>query len=355
MSGKRIALQKTTGHCLAWATEMGIKHLRALILAATVIPTVGMAHHSHASLNRDDVRTYKGVVTKYGWTMPHVYLKVKAPGENGEVVEYTIEMEHPPAMVAKGWSKTTWKPGDRIVWQGPHDKDLNRHYSGLSWAETADGTRVGNSEEMVAEAVPSTDFTGLWKRSDPGGFEPHYKPPVDWPLTKIGQALVDGFDENENPMVTCGNPGPPKSMLIPYPISFTRPDANTLIMERELMDELRVVHFDRDHEVGPPSKMGHSIGWFEGDTLIVETSNFVADKWGIHTGISSSEQKHLVEKFTMSNGGLNLDVEITVTDPVYLAEPVSFSHHWRKLADREVVQAPCTMEAAQLYLEAGYQ
>ena len=100
--------------------------------------------------------------------------------------------------------------------------------------------------------------------------------------------------------------------------------------------------------------MGHSVGWFEDDTLVVETSNFIADKWGIHTGISSSEEKHLVERFTMLNDGLNLKAEITVTDPVYLSEPKTFSHHWRKLVDRDVVQAPCTMEAAMLYLEGGH-
>jgi len=122
-----------------------------------------------------------------------------------------------------------------------------------------------------------------------------------------------------------------------------------------LMEELRIVHFNHDAPVGPPSKLGHSIGWFEGDTLVVETGNFVADTWGIHTGISSSDQKHLVERFTLTNGGLNLEAEITVTDPVYLSEPFTFSHYWRKLADREIVQAPCTMEAARLYLEAGYQ
>ena len=51
--------------------------------------------------------------------------------------------------------------------------------------------------------------------------------------------------------------------------------------------------------------------------------------------------------------GLFLMAEITITDPVYLAEPITFSHRWRKLADRDVIQAPCTMEAAMLYMQGG--
>ena len=78
----------------------------------------------------------------------------------------------------------------------------------------------------------------------------------------------------------------------------------------------------------------------------------MADKWGMHTGIDSSDQKQLVERFTMSEDGMYLYAEITVTDPVYLSKPHTFTHRGAKLADREVIQAPCTMEAAQLYLES---
>ncbi len=56
----------------------------------------------------------------------------------------------------------------------------------------------------------------------------------------------------------------------------------------------------------------------------------------------------------MADGGTYLEAEITFTDPVYLADPFTFTQRWEKLADRPVIQAPCTMEAARLYLEAGY-
>jgi len=327
--------------------------LWALIACLAAFPLAASAHHSHATIDEDDVRIYSGVVVKYGWTMPHVYLKVNGPNEAGEIVQYSIELLHPPAMKGLGWDRDTFKPGDRITWQGAHDKDKSRAYTSLIWAERQDGTRIGAEKGMEEVIVPSTDFTGLWRRSDVGGFKPHYTPPEGWPLNAAGQAMVDNFDENQNPMVTCGNPGPPKSMIVPYPVSFTRPAADTLVMERELMDEKRIVWLDHAPGPGEPSKMGYSTGHFDGDTLVVETNNFVADKWGTHTGISSSEQKELVERFTLSDDGLYLMAEITVTDPAYFTAPVVFKHRWRKLADREVIQAPCTMESALLYLEGG--
>ncbi len=332
-----------------------MKTIKILLLSAALTTFAGpvFAHHSHATIDMDDVRMYSGIVVKYGWTMPHVYLKVNAPNDKGEIVEYSIEMQHPPAMKALGWSKDTWKPGDKITWQGSHDRDKNRAYTSLRYAERSDGTRIGAEKGMTQTIDPSTDFTGLWKRSDVGGFKPHYAPPEGWNFTAVGQDMIDNFDEDDNPMVRCGNPGPPKMMIVPYPVSITRPNDTTIVMERELMSEKRTVYLDPAHAAGAPSPLGHAVGRFENDVLIVETNNFTADTWGSHTGVSSSDQKELVEKFTIGDDGLFLMAEITITDPVYLAEPITFTHRWRKLGDREVIQAPCTMESAMLYLKGG--
>lgn len=329
---------------------------QALVAATVFLCSSASAHHSHASLNKDDVRTYSGVVTRYSWTMPHVFLNVEGLDEDGNVVTYSVEMNHPPSMKRKGWDKKSFKPGDQITWEGAHDHDPDRHYTGMIWAERGDGERFDMQDAPVGDVQPSTDFTGLWKRSDIGGWNPHYRPPEGWPLTAKGQAMVDAFDEDGNPMTNCGNPGPPKAMIVPYPLSITRPDDEHFIFERELMEEVRVVHLEHDHEdlKEERSRLGYSVGRFDGEELVVETNNFVADKWGTHTGIDSSAQKTLVERFALADGGTHLLARITVTDPVYLAQPVTFIHRWKILADRAVIQAPCTMEAARLYLEAGY-
>jgi hypothetical protein len=308
------------------------------------------AHHSHATLDPNDVRVLRGVVTKYSWSMPHVFLKVEAPNLQGKLVEYSIEMLHPAAMAEQGWAKDTFKPGDQITWEGEHDKNKARAYSSLSWAEK-DGVRIGSNDHANKPITPSTDFTGLWNRAPN---QPTYYPPKGWPLTDKGQALVDNFKEDQNPVLTCGDPGPPKSMTLPYAHKITRVDDNTLVIERDLMEGQRVVHLAAAPSPGMPNKLGYSTGRFENGELIVESSNFIYDRWGTHTGIDSSEQKHVVERFKLTDGGLGMELTITVTDPVYLSEPTTFTHRWIKVADRELVQTPCTAESAQLWIEAGY-
>ena len=309
-----------------------------------------VAHHSHTFIDRDDVRVLRGTVTRYSWSMPHVFLKVEAPNLDGKLVEYSIEMNHPAAMSEIGWSRDTFQPGDVVTWEGAHHRDKARAYSSLSWIEK-DGVRVGTDAQASAPIAPSTDFTGLWDRAPN---QPTYAPPTGWPLNARGQALVDNFSEDQNPVLACGDPGPPKSMTLPYSHQITRVDADTLVIGRDLQEGERVIHLDRSAPQGPPTKFGQSVGWFEDGDLVVETTNFSADTWGSHTGIDSSAQKHLLERFTLADDGLAMLLTITLTDPEYLSEPVTFTHRWVKVADRPLVQTPCTQESAQLWIEAGF-
>jgi hypothetical protein len=318
---------------------------------AVLVAVTMSAHHSHSSLDRKNIQIHRGTVTKYDWRMPHVFIKAMAPNAAGKVVEYSIEVLHPPAMLERGWSKDSLKPGDQITWEGAADKNPNRAFSGLNWLEKSDGTRL-EMEKRQVELNPSTDLTGLWVRDLRGG-RPHYNPPADWPYTELAQALVDQFDESQNPQVSCQNPGPPKATLLPYPLKISRPDERTVVIDYELRETPRVIHLDRDHPAGEPSAMGHSIGRFEGDVLIVETNNFIADRWGSHTGVDSSKQKHLLERYSLSEDGLALEIQMVLTDPVYLSEPVTIDYFMTKIADRQLLDVECTLENARLYLEAG--
>ena len=359
VAAREAALEETWySYCTnSGGLDMNARRFLMAAAVAVLAPVAALAHHSHASLDREDVRVLSGVVTRYGWTMPHVFLKVEAPNREGEIVEYTIELQNPPSMTRNGWDSDTFKSGDRITWEGPHDKNKSRYYTGMTWAERGDGIRVGTASSVAAEEVQevqsSTDFTGLWVRDLRGG-PMHFYPPEGWPYTALGRELVANFDETSNPQTECMNPGPPKYMLLPYPVEISRPDDRTVVMRGELREHARVVHLDRNVPPAEPSVMGHSVGWFEGDQLVVETTNFVADRWGSHTGVDSSAEKRLLEGFSLANEGMALEVSITITDPVFLAEPVTFDHYFRKLADRELVEAPCTLESSTLYLEAGY-
>ena len=93
----------------------------SLLALALLAPTAATAHHSHFNLDLNNVQVHTGIVSEFNWSMPHVFLKIMAPNPEGEVVEYAIEFLHPPGMVDQGWTPETFKPGERITWEGPSD------------------------------------------------------------------------------------------------------------------------------------------------------------------------------------------------------------------------------------------
>jgi hypothetical protein len=241
------------------------------------------------------------------------------------------------------------------MWEGARDRDPNRYYSGLSWVQKTDGTRfeAGFAATKTEQQItPSSDFTGLWVRDSRVGFS--YAPLENWPYTEFGQQLVDNFDEKTNPQLDCQDPGPPKSTSLPYPMQISRPDTNTVVLDYDMRDQQRVFRLDQDSVPAAPSKVGQSKAWMEGEELVVETTNFLAERWGSYTGVDSSNQKHLIERFSVIEGGYTLRIQMTLSDPVYLAEPVEIDYYMRKTPDRGLLPPNCNLESARLFFEAGY-
>ena len=114
----------------------------------------------------------------------------------------------------------------------------------------------------------------------------------DWPVNRIAQTTVEGL----------------KVIDIDYGLfSFSRR-----------------IHRGAQHPAGlEPSNTGHSIGRWDGDTLVVDTVGFAAGVLVPPT--RNSEQLHVVERFTLDPAKFTLKREYTAEDPVYLAGPYTGS------------------------------
>lgn len=96
---------------------------------------------------------------------------------------------------------------------------------------------------------------------------------------------------------------------------------DTIKIDYGFLDISRTIHLNMTTHPKdvPPSKWGHSIGRWDGDTLIVDTTGFLAGP--IAAGIMHSDRFHLVERFTMSADGRQLTRSWVGEDPLYLTEP----------------------------------
>ena len=72
------------------------------------------AHHGAASFDTGKTVTVSGTVTEYVWSNPHVFVKVDAKDDSGNVVHWVLEAWNPTTQASRGWTKRTFTPGDDV-------------------------------------------------------------------------------------------------------------------------------------------------------------------------------------------------------------------------------------------------
>ena len=190
----------------------------------------------------------------------------------------------------------------------------------------------------VAEAQ-QPDFTGLWEtyreraaRASAGGARPAL------PLTEEGRRRVEEYGALAGPTrlngaTFCADYGVPAMMSLPgsYPLEFIqKPDQLTIIFE--VNNETRRIYIG-DRQLQPeqrlPSRAGYSAGRWEGNTLVVKTTDLTD---GLDQGANPySEQATIDERFSLEevNGTKVLTYQATITDPVYYTEPIKIERRYQ--------------------------
>jgi hypothetical protein len=166
--------------------------------------------------------------------------------------------------------------------------------------------------------------------------------------TPVGQAAAAAFNNRspeDNPWFNCKPTSFIRDWTADWPINqftqTTTPDGEQVInITYGLYNFKRQIHVGmKEHPADlEPSYAGHSIGNWEGDTLVVDTIGFTEGVLSPPT--RSSKQMHIVERFTLDTDTMALKREYTVTDPIYLAAPYA-SYDVMYLSDVPFAEQPC--------------
>ena len=146
---------------------------------------------------------------------------------------------------------------------------------------------------------------------------------------------------DRDPELKCYLPGIPRAMYMPYPFAIVQ-GTDKIQMTFAFSNAARVIHMNKVE--GPPDDtyMGHSVGRWEGDTLVVDVTNFNGKNWLDRAGNYHSDALHLVERFTaISQDAIRYDV--TIDDPKTFTRQWSISMPlYRRLeANATVLDYPC--------------
>jgi hypothetical protein len=125
------------------------------------------------------------------------------------------------------------------------------------------------------------------------------------------------------------------------PIYFLQ-TPNEVLIVTEYDQQVRHIHLNVPHSKNPkPTWYGESIGHYEGNTLVVDTIGLNDKTYVDNYRTPHTTALHVVERFTLSNGGKTLEAEIRVEDPGAFTTPWSALQRWRLREGRPVTEVVC--------------
>ena len=332
------------------------------VLIALIWPRALPAHHSFAS-HYDPTRSMelRGTVVSFSFRSPHSFLYLDEASENGESVTWEIEMASVPLLRRFGIDADTFKVGDRVsanVW--PNRVEGNP----LVWGQgfiAADGRALGEFpptpkvESAYLAATGVARLQGHWRVPVP--MFDHTQSPL--PLTPAGLAAVQAYDPQDSAANRCEPNVVPASYHSPYQFAIEI-TGSEVVIQQEMYSVTRTMDLDAEPQRAEPTGLfGLVTARIEGDELVVESAGFPASGWGLGTAsdelgagtdIPSSDQKTLVERFSVSDDGQILVVRYRVRDPVYLTEPYDGAAMLNRVADNEILYPyVCEIDSAERF------
>jgi len=159
---------------------------------------------------------------------------------------------------------------------------------------------------------------GVWLPGGGGAAAPNSVAPAI-PFQPWAKAVYADRDENQlEPHTRCKPSGGVRQFLTPYGVEIVElPELQRIyIFDIGGPHTYRTIYMDgRSHPPNEtPSFYGHSIGWWEGDTLNVETTSFNEGFWIDRRGLPTTDKLRTLEKFTRTDS-LTIAYELTIDDP----------------------------------------
>ena len=335
----------------------------AIVLGCVAFTSIAFAHHSpNVHFDRTQTVEFTGELIEISWRNPHVLMTVRSTNDEGEGVVWDLEYLAPSFLSRQGITSDLFSVGDIIRVAGfparsnEHavfttnilaangqevfdfqiaEARFTNNTVGLTFAEYQDTRKVDlpQTAESIFR-VWSTDVSligpdrTMWQDS--------------YPLTEQAQTAHANWDRvADNPYIRCEN-GMLAIMDQFFPMEIAAAGDNIVIHLEEL-DMIRTVYMTNSFPLPSPSPLGHSVGRWDGETLVVSTTQ-VTWPWFDQTGVPQTDAVEFSERFTLSENGLRLNYSVRATDPDTFTEPVVLTRDWVWLPGETVQPYECTIQ-----------
>jgi hypothetical protein len=350
------------------------------IVTVIAVAAPAWAHHGFGTFEvSKTINLPNATLTKVEFINPHSWLYFDVTDESGRTTNMRCEMRSAHVLRRSGWEKEMFRAGQRVdITASPDRADSASCY--LQTIQFASGTRMDRYGQYVKAAdglkevrgairAPNLNrpirrpngepnITGEWApeqvvMADPrgtgGGLVPLSTLSQVQPgqraggggagrgrgagrgaapagprlyggteLTELGTSMAAAFTQKDNPRFECLTTSILFDWTFDGPVNRIRQSGSTIVIEYGQMNLKRTIQMNRKtHPANVrPSRAGHSIGWWEGDTLVVDTVAFSPGV--LNAPVRNSDKLHVIERFTLDPKTMVLTREYEAEDPVYL-------------------------------------
>jgi hypothetical protein len=347
--------------------------------AILILPMVAFAHHGGAEYDLGKTVEFKGKLARVDLINPHSWLYFDVTEKDGKVSHHRCEMRSVHVLRRSGWTKDVFPVGQQITIEAsPNKTDPASCY--LQTILTADGTRMDRygqyikapqgglkevrgpiqtpdtSKRALRRSTGELNISGDWApvqnvMVDPrgtgspmvqlnslnqykaserpanaggaggarrGGAAPGPRLYGGTELTEAGEKAAAAFKREDNPRFRCETTSIIFDWNFDGPVNRITQTKDTITMEYGQFGLKRTIYMNlKTHPANlKPTRTGHSIGHWEGDTLVVETAGFLAGY--LNTPVPNSDKLTVTERFSLDTAKLALTRAYTAEDPVYL-------------------------------------
>lgn len=167
----------------------------------------------------------------------------------------------------------------------------------------------------------------------------------EYPLTELGRQRYENFRLDQDPSLQCIPPGMPRGFSPRSPMDFAF-HGNILTIRYETMDVVRTIAMDGSPlpPDAPHTPNGHSVGHWESDTLVIDTTHLSAGEVN-RNGIPKSERMTIRETYDVEerDGAMVVLIRMTLTDPEIFTEPVIQAEMFEFRPDWELLPFECNV------------
>jgi hypothetical protein len=226
------------------------------------------------------------------------------------------------AAQARGGQNAATRPAGRPdfngIWQANNTAnwDLQTH---------AARPMVGQPGLLPNSVVLAAPVLGLgaigWVPPGQGVVEGDEIPYQPWAAQRKKENLEHWMDRD--PEIKCFQPGVPRAMYMPQPFQIIQSQSK-IMMVFEFANAQRTIHLNKMEPYPNVSFMGYSVGHWEGNTLVVDVSNFTDATWFDRAGNFHSDALHVVERYTPLGANV-IRYEAAIEDPQVFTRPWKIS------------------------------